>query len=75
METYTNIMKYNSNFFEWFKSLPIKEEEEFQVIILPLEKNKTVEKNKNLSMLAGSVINYSDPFNSVVSPEEWEVLK
>lgn len=72
MEAYSNILKYNSSFFEWLKSLPIKEGEEMQVIILPVKKNKKI---KKLQSLKGTVKSYSEPFSSAVDNESWDALK
>lgn len=74
MEIYSNVLKYNTKLFEWLKSLPIKEGEKLQVIILPAGKTRN-KSGKSCHDLAGSVKLYTDPFASATDIADWEAAK
>jgi len=59
MEAYTNTMKYNHNLFDWLKHLPLKEEQDVQIIVLPITK---VQNNNSDSILEKTVLNNSESF-------------
>lgn len=51
------------------QNLPFKKGDEVEIIILQPNVYKT---SSDIYSLKGTVIRYDDPFESVVSPEEWD---
>ena len=54
------------------QNLPFKRGDEVEIIIIQKSSSQT---SSNLHPLKGTVIRYDDPFEPVVSPEDWEALQ
>lgn len=71
METHRIEKVIQTNGTIFLDNLPFDEGEKVEIIIL--KRNSTDE--KRLYPLRGTNYRYENPFESVVAPEDWEVLK
>lgn len=72
MEAFKTHTQFNKDVQAWFDNLPLQEGQEIEVIVIPTGNKK--KKQSSLNNLAGTVIEYTYPFNPVVSEKDWEVI-
>lgn len=72
MEAFKTHTWYNKNIQAWFDKLPLREGQEIEVIVIPT--GNKMKKHTSQKNLTGTVIEYTHPFNPVVSEKDWEVI-
>ena len=72
MEAFKTTTQFNKNLQTWFDNLPLQEGQEIEIIIIPTEKK--AKSQASMKNLAGTVIEYTDPFKPAVSEKDWEVI-
>jgi CRISPR/Cas system-associated endonuclease Cas3-HD len=72
MQTFKTNIKSNKDLQIWFSKLPTKAGQSVEVIVTPLRKSGKDDSQAN--NLSGTVLEYSAPFEPVISEYEWEAL-
>ncbi|MBX7043263.1 MAG: hypothetical protein K1X85_10195 [Ignavibacteria bacterium] len=73
METFKTKTKVKKNHKVQIDDVPFDDGQEVEIIISVSNKNEHY--NKMIDSLKGSVLKYDNPFESVITSDDWDLLK